>query len=96
MTVLHIEVRLRMVGASATEASDLAPIMHLNGWDAIAAVKPSAQLLSDCGAWLMDWRAERRQIARNVRADRQRTKDAGYRAPNQDAPVYIGCGVTEW
>lgn len=96
MTIQQIETRLQAIGATADEASDLAPIMHLNGWFEIPAHKISERVANDCGQWLMDFRTERKQIARNVRADRQRTSDAGYHTLPMDAPVYVGCGVTRW
>jgi len=96
MTISQIKSRLKAIGASETEAGDLAPHMHLNGWFEIPAHKPSAKVQADCGIWLMDFRAERKQIARAVRATRERTRDAGYMAASNDVPVYVGCGMTKW
>jgi hypothetical protein len=96
MTIQQIESRLQIVGASASEASDLAPILYLNGWHDIPAVKPSEKVLSDLSVWLTDWRSERRGTAQCVRSDRQKARDAGYRSVPQESPVYVGCGETAW
>jgi len=84
-----------MCGASVSEARDLAPIMHIEGWFDLPAVKPSRQCLEAAGTWLMDWRAERKQMAREVRANRSRRIDAGYRSVPVEDPVIFN-GETKW
>jgi len=84
-----------MCGASIAESRDLAPIMHIEGWFNLPAVKPSRQCLEAAGTWLMDWRAEHKQMARTVRDNRRKTLDAGYHGIPIESPVYFN-GETSW
>ena len=95
MTPDQIAKRLRMVGATETESRDLAEVMHINGWHAILATKPSKQLLDDVFVWWVEWRAEKRALAAEIRKDRSKRLIAGYNAAPIESPVHLG-GETAW
>ena len=96
MTETQIQHRLKLAGASETEARDLAPVMFINGWSGIRATKPSEKVISDAGTWLQDWRKERQGLAAWVRTERQKRVDAGYHSKIKVSdPVYLN-GETAW
>ena len=95
MTTDQIVKRLRLVGATETEARDLANVMYINGWYALRATKPSKHVLDDVFVWWVDWRAEKRALAAEIRKDRSRRLISGYNAAPIESPVYLG-GETAW
>jgi hypothetical protein len=97
MTISSIEKVLQEAGASEAEASDLAPVLHINGWNLLLfqPLGNHPKYLQDAGTWLNDWRNEKRQLAKEVRSDRQKRLDAGYRSIPVGDPVYLN-GRTSW
>lgn len=81
------ELLLR-AGASETESSDFCEVLVIR----TNVLKAS---ITDAGTQLMDWRAEKRALARDIRTERRRRVDAGYLSADIDAPVFLN-GDTAW
>lgn len=82
MTPTQIRARLHTLGATDYEASLLAEIMHLNGWDRQPAHKTTKAQREALLAWLAEFREERAAIAATTRNIREQRRAAGYRVSN--------------
>jgi hypothetical protein len=95
MTVEQIARSLVRAGAPATEARDLSEVLYINGWSEEPGGKANNSQLVALSTWWADWRREKQALAAEIRADRQRRLDAGYRSLPVEAGVWLN-GETLW